>query len=189
MIYIQIFHVFLIFQNFWRSRSMIFIQIDTDCSVLDRFCFCLHSCLFWLCYGLYRGYKPWRSYNTVPIMNLWNFNQFTTVLKVCNMFLILTDLTRFCWVLRDWSFQVLGEITMDEGIRSGKSLRLGMPEAPQGNIQGRLKRLSLGSPGRHPLFLLPTIGNFTWSYIFIRHMICVLLGASCIIWVFALFAF
>ena len=22
------------------------------------------------------------------------------------------------------------------------------------------------------------IGNFTWSYIFIRHMICVLLGAS-----------
>ena len=25
------------------------------------------------------------------------------------------------------------------------------------------------------------IGNFTWSYIFIRHMICVLLGASCII--------
>ena len=25
---------------------------------------------------------------------------------------------------------------MDEGIRSGKSLRLGMPEEPQGNIQG-----------------------------------------------------
>ena len=30
-----------------------------------------------------------------------------------------------------------------------------------------------------------SIGNFTWSYIFIRHMICVLLGASCIILVFA----
>ena len=28
---------------------------------------------------------------------------------------------------------------MYEGIRSGKSLRLGMPEAPQGNIQGLLR--------------------------------------------------
>ena len=35
---------------------------------------------------------------------------------------------------------------MDEGIRSSKSLNLGMLEAPQGNIQGRLKRLSLGMP-------------------------------------------
>ena len=31
------------------------------------------------------------------------------------------------------------------------------------------------------------IGNFTWSYIFIRHMICVLLGASCMIWVLAFY--
>ena len=30
---------------------------------------------------------------------------------------------------------------------------------------------------------------FTWSYIFIRHISWVLLGASCIIWVFAYFAF
>ena len=30
--------------------------------------------------------------------------------------------------------------------RSGKTLSLGMPKAPQGNIQGRLKRLSLGMP-------------------------------------------
>ena len=30
-----------------------------------------------------------------------------------------------------------------------------------------------------------SIGNFTWCYIFIHHMICVLLGASCIICVFA----
>jgi len=29
-----------------------------------------------------------------------------------------------------------------------------------------------------------SIGNFTWGYIFIHHMICVLLGASCMIWVF-----
>ena len=39
-------------------------------------------------------------------------------------------------------------------IRSGKTLSLGMPKAPQGNIQGRLKRLSLGMLGRHPLFRL-----------------------------------
>ena len=35
----------------------------------------------------------------------------------------------FCWVLCDWSFQVLGDVTMDEGM-SKKSLRLGMPMAP-----------------------------------------------------------
>jgi hypothetical protein len=35
---------------------------------------------------------------------------------------------------------------MDEGIRSGKSLSLGMTEAPQDNIQERLKCLSLGMP-------------------------------------------
>ena len=31
-------------------------------------------------------------------------------------------------------------------IRSGKTLRLGMPKATQGNIQGRSKQLSLGMP-------------------------------------------
>ena len=30
---------------------------------------------------------------------------------------------------------------------------------------------------------------FTRSYIFIRHILCVFLGASCMIWVFACFAF
>ena len=40
-------------------------------------------------------------------------------------------------VLCGWSFQVLGKDSMDYGIRSGKSLSLGMPKAPQGNIQGQ----------------------------------------------------
>ena len=35
-----------------------------------------------------------------------------------------------------WSFQVLGKDSMDYGIRSGNRLSLGMPKAPQGNIQG-----------------------------------------------------
>ena len=42
----------------------------------------------------------------------------------------------FCSVVL-WSFQVLGKDSMDYGIRSGKSLSLGMPKAPQGNIQGQ----------------------------------------------------
>ena len=67
---------------------------------------------------------------------------------------------------------------MDEGIRSGKSLSLGMPEAPQGNIPGLPSNQAWGCPRRHLLFLLTIIGNFTWSYIFIRHMICANLGAS-----------
>ena len=42
----------------------------------------------------------------------------------------------FCWSFVLWSFQVLGKDLMDYGIRSGKILILGMPKAPQGNIQG-----------------------------------------------------
>ena len=46
------------------------------------------------------------------------------------------------------------------------------------------KSLSLGMPRKASSLSSSFIGNFTWSYIFIRHMICVLLGASCIILVF-----
>ena len=67
---------------------------------------------------------------------------------------------------------------MDYGIRSGMSLSLGMTKAPQGNIQGRLKSLRLGMPRKASPLSSLFIGNFTWSYIFIRHMICVLLEAS-----------
>ena len=40
---------------------------------------------------------------------------------------------KFCVV----KFQILGKDSMDYGIRSGNSLSLGMPKAPQGNIQGQ----------------------------------------------------
>ena len=63
-------------------------------------------------------------------------------------------------------------------IRTDKTLSLGIPKAPQGNIQGILKRLSLGMPQKASPLSSMFIGNFTWSYIFIHHMICVLLGAS-----------
>jgi hypothetical protein len=145
-IYIWISHVFHIFQNFLSYISMTLIQIFTDCSVLDRFCFCCIVCLFWWIYGSYRGVWVMEKLEYSSIMPILNFNQFTRVPKVKDLFVILTDLTRFLLSFVCWSFQVLGETTMDKGIRSGKSLSLGMPKAPQGNIQGRLKRLSLGMP-------------------------------------------
>ena len=73
---------------------------------------------------------------------------------------------------------------MDYGISSGKSLSLGMPMAPQ-DIQEQPKAQSWGFPGKASPLSSSFIGNFTWSYIFIRHMICVLLGASCMILVFS----
>ena len=81
------------------------------------------------------------------------------------------------WVLCGWSFQVLGRDSMDYGIRSGKRLSLGIPKAPQVKIQGQPKSLSLSMPRKASPLLSSSIGNFTWSYIFIHHMICVLLGA------------
>ena len=55
-------------------------------------------------------------------------------------FLILTELTRFSVeVLCCEVFKFLGKDLMDFGMRSGKSLSLGMPKAPQGKIQGQPK--------------------------------------------------
>ena len=105
-------------------------------------------------------------------------------LQVVFCFLSLTELTRFStlsFVL--WSFQVLGKDLMDYGTRSGKILSLGMHMSPQDNIR-TLESQSLGMPRKASPLSSTSIGNFTWSYIFIHHMICVLLGASCIIWVF-----
>ena len=100
-------------------------------------------------------------------------NEFATVPKVVICFLILTDLTKFCWVLCDWSFQVLGEIFMDDGIWSGKSLSLGMPKAPQGKILRRLKHLSLGMPpsGIPSLFQQPSVFYLN-LYFYSSHDMC-----------------
>ena len=58
-------------------------------------------------------------------------------LKVVVYFLILMELMRFSVeVLCCEVFKFLGKDLMDFGIRSGKSLSLGMPMAPQGKIQG-----------------------------------------------------
>ena len=48
---IQISQVFLIFQNFWSYGSIRNVQIATNYSVFDRFCFLCVVCLFWWLYG------------------------------------------------------------------------------------------------------------------------------------------
>ena len=58
-------------------------------------------------------------------------------LEVVFCFLSLTELTSFLLSFVLSSFQVLGKDSMDYGIRSGKSLSLGMPKAAQGNSQGQ----------------------------------------------------
>jgi hypothetical protein len=75
--------------------------------------------------------------------------------------------------LCDWSFHVLGEIFIDEGIRSSKSLSLGMPKAPQDNILRRLKHLSLGMPrvGIPSLFHQPSV-FYLKLYFYSSHDMC-----------------
>ena len=73
-------------------------------------------------------------------------------------------------------------------IRSDKTLRLGIPKAPQGNIQGISKQLSLGMPRKAPplsssTFSVTSLGAtflfVTW-YVFCLERHFILLGfASC----------
>src|SRR3990170_3511410 len=64
-------------------------------------------------------------------------------------------------------------------IRSDKTLSLGMPKAPPRQYSRNIQATKLGdAPEGIPSFVSNIIGNLTWSYIFIRHMICVLLEAS-----------
>ena len=63
-------------------------------------------------------------------------NGLTAVPKVYDFLVILMDLTSFLLSFMCLTFQILSEITMDEGIRSGKTLRLGITKAPPGNDQG-----------------------------------------------------
>jgi len=59
-------------------------------------------------------------------------------LKVAVYFLILTELMRFfVEVLCCEVFKFLGKDLMNFGTRTGKSRSLGIPKAPQGNIQGQ----------------------------------------------------
>ena len=82
-------------------------------------------------------------------------------------------------------------------IRSEKTLILGMPKAPQGNIQGRSKQLSLGVPQKASSISSPTLSVtslgatflfVTW-YVFCseRHFILLIFAFYYLEWWFASF--
>ena len=69
-------------------------------------------------------------------MQKQNMNWFATVLRVVICFIILTDLTEFSVEFCvDEVFEDRGGLDVRRR-RRGKSSSLGMPEAPQVNIQG-----------------------------------------------------
>ena len=94
--------VVLIFQNFWSFRSIRNIQISTDCSVFERFCFLCVVCLFWWFYGFL-----WRVFAIEKLeYSIYNarikYEWVATVLIVVICSLILTNLTKvllsFVWL-------------------------------------------------------------------------------------------
>ena len=102
-------------------------------------------------------------------------NWFEIVLRVVICFTILTFLTElsveFC----------VDEVIKDRGgldmrrRRRGKSSRLGMPKAPQVNIQGDSSVQAWGCLGRHPLFLEQVSVCFRIRFV---RALCASLGAS-----------
>ena len=72
-------------------------------------------------------------------------------------------------------------------IRSKKTLSLGVPKAPQGNIQGISKQLSLGMPRKASPLSSPTLSvtslgamfSFITWYVFYLEPQFILLGFSC----------
>ena len=120
-------------------------------------------------------------------MQKQNMNWFATVLRVVICFIILTDLTEFSVeVLCGWSVR-WSRRSRCEKKEERQELKLGDARGTPSKYSRRLKRLSLGMPRKASPLSSSSIGNFTWGYIFIHHMICVLLGASCMICVFACF--
>ena len=100
-------------------------------------------------------YKLWKWYATVGIVwkQLWILS--LTIPKVKWFALYHTNLSHkvlssFVW-LKFSSF--VWDVDMRR-TRSDKTLSLGIPKAPQGNIQEDSSTQAWGCPGRHPLFRL-----------------------------------
>ena len=91
---IQITQVVLIFQNFWSYRSIRNSQIATDCSVLTDSVFFALCAYFDGSMVFFDEFLPYKSWNTVDIMQERNMNWFYTSLIVVIYFLILMDLTK-----------------------------------------------------------------------------------------------
>ena len=127
-------------------------------------------------------YKLCKWYGTVGIVweQLWILS--LTVPKVKWFALYHTNLSHkvplsFVWL----KFSSFGWDVDMRRIRSDKTLSLGMLKAPQGNIQGRSKQLSLGMPRKASPLSSPTLSVtslgamfslVTWYVFFLeRHFI------------------
>jgi len=147
---------------------MVGVQITTDCSVFDSFCFQCIVCLFSSFYGLYCSVQIvemiWYSRNYVEtIMNL----VFDST-KVKWFALYHTNLSHkvplsFVWL----NFSSFGWDIDMRRIRSDNNLILGIPKAPQFNIQGRSKQLSLGMPRKASPLSSPTLSVTLLGAIFL----------------------
>ena len=83
-------------KNFWSYRSIRNIQIATNCSVFDRFCFLCVVCLFWWFYGFLRWVFAIEKLEYSRYNGKRNNNSFAAVLIVVVWFLILRISRRFC---------------------------------------------------------------------------------------------
>ena len=108
-------------------------------------------------------------------MQKQNMNWFATVLSVVICFIIITDHTEF-------SVDVLCGCSVRRSRRSRceekeerQELKLGYSQGTPSKYSRRLKRLSLGMLGRHPLFLQQVSVCFRIHFV---HAICASLGAS-----------
>ena len=103
-----------------------------------------------------------------------NMNWFSTVLRVVICFIILMDLTEFSVeALCGWS--VWSRRSRYEEKEERQELKLGDARGTPSKYSRRLKRLSLGMLGRHPLFLQQVSICFRIRFV---HAICASLGAS-----------
>ena len=101
-----------------------------------------------------------------------NMNWFSTVLRVVICFIILTDLTEFSVeVLCGWSVR-WSRRSRCEKKEERQELKLGDARGTPSKYSRRLKRLSLGILGRHPLFLQQVSVCFRIRFV---HAICAIL--------------
>ena len=112
-------------------------------------------------------------------------NGFAAVLRVVICFLILTDLMKvllsFVWL----KFSSFG-LSCDGWKKDRRAYARVCPGIPR-YYRKRIKQLRLGMPRVASALSSNDHRYFTRSYIFIRYILCVLLGASCMIWFFACF--
>ena len=104
--------------NFLEFLELHKYSKESDCYRLfyfDRFYFLCVACLFWWLYGflwwVFAIEKlEYSRYNTKTYELVWYITYSSGLL-----FLYSRISRRFYWVLCDWSFEVLGYLTMDEG--------------------------------------------------------------------------